>query len=41
MMGDDRSLITTGPFRPEPTEPFRESHLSLADNVQELSFDLR
>jgi hypothetical protein len=41
VLGDDRSVISTGPLNALPVEPFKEWHLTLADNAQGLTFDLR
>ena len=41
LLGDDRSVIATGPLSAERVEPFREWHLKLGGNPQGLAFDLR
>lgn len=40
-LGDDRRVIGTGPIGAEIIEPFREWHLTLADNPQHVTIDLR
>src|ERR1019366_3945708 len=36
-LGDDRSIIGTGPLRGEIIEPFREWRLTVGDNAQDLT----
>jgi hypothetical protein len=40
-MGADRADLTAGPIALELVEPFREWRLTLADNAQDFTFDLR
>jgi len=40
-LGDDRSIIGTGPLRGEIIEPFREWRLTVGENAQDLTLDLR
>jgi hypothetical protein len=40
-LGDDRTVLATGPLRAELVEPFSEWRLTLDDNSQGLRFDVR
>jgi hypothetical protein len=41
LLGDDRADLSYGPLSAEVVEPFREWRLTLADNDQDFTFDLR
>lgn len=40
-LGDDRTVIGTGPIAAQVVEPFRQWRLTVADNAQDLTVDIR